>query len=290
LQDTITNEAGVNLYIKRDDLIHPYVSGNKWRKLKYNIAQVQSENKSGILTFGGAFSNHIHATAAAGKIWGFHSIGIIRGEAHYATNPTLSFATEAGMQLHFWTRELYKRKDTPQVLKELQAQYPLHLIIPEGGSNTMALAGCKELLEEINIDFDYCAVACGTATTLAGMAMALKAHQNALGFAVLNAPGYISQQLEHFEVKNNAQIKILEDYHFGKYAAIDKRLVEFIDWFEATHPIKIDPVYTGKMLYGLYDLMKKKYFHKGSKIMAIHTGGIQGYNGMLEKINKLRNH
>lgn len=285
-------EAGVELFIKRDDLLHPLVSGNKWRKLKYNVQEMQRLQQDTMLTFGGAFSNHIYAVAAAGKLFDFKTIGLIRGEAHSPLNPTLAYAASCGMQLEYVDRNSYRAKDETEFLENLKSQYGNCYILPEGGSNQLALAGCRELVEEININFDYICVACGTGATLSGIAQGLNAEQTALGFAALKATNYFENQLNFFlgnDIRQHHHVKIMEQYHFGGYARITKPLVTFIDWFEATFAIPLDPVYTAKMMYGIFDLLRQGYFPRGSRIVAVHTGGLQGLLGMGDKINTLRN-
>ena len=252
---------------------------------------MKRQNIDTMLTFGGAFSNHIYATAAAGKLFGFKTIGFIRGEKHTPLNSTLSFAHEAGMQLHYIDRVAYKKKDEHDFLGNLQSQFENCYVLPEGGSNAFALKGCKELVAEIDIPFDTICVACGTGATLAGTVAGLKPNQNALGFSALNAEGYFENEINRFlniENTSTANFKIFDNYHFGGYAKINKDLVVFMDWFQQTFNIALDPVYTGKMMFGLFDQIKKEYFPRGSTIVAVHTGGLQGLEGMKGKMEKCR--
>ncbi|TAH26907.1 MAG: 1-aminocyclopropane-1-carboxylate deaminase/D-cysteine desulfhydrase [Cytophagales bacterium] len=280
----------ISLFIKRDDLIHPYYGGNKWRKLKYNLIEMKKQNQSRLLTFGGAFSNHIYACAAAGKYLGFETIGIIRGEECLPLNPTLSFAASCGMKLYYLSRSQYQHKDSTSVTKSLENQFGSFYYLPEGGSNELALEGCKEIVKEIDIHFDYICSACGTGATLAGISSELKTNQKALGFAALKAEGYFEEQLNDFLKLNNDKSKysIFNDYCFGGYAKINKELIYFMDWFSDTFNVSLDPVYTGKMMFGVFDLIRKGYFPSGSKIIAVHSGGLQGLEGMSSKINQLR--
>lgn len=273
ISNELTRQFNINLFIKRDDLIHPDIPGNKWRKLKYNIAQAQLEHKTTLLTFGGAFSNHITATAAAGKYLGFKTIGIIRGEEYTPLNKSLQFAKDCGMQLHYLDRENYRAKNTDTLLTTHDSR--LIYFIPEGGANELAIKGCKEIVDEIEIDFDFICCACGTGTTIAGMASNLQQHQQAIGFAVLK-----HATLEE-EIKSklivNRQLSIV-NYPFGGYAKTTPELIQFIKDFYHEHNILLDYVYTGKMMYGIFDLMAKNYFPENSTIIAVHTGGVMNAN------------
>lgn len=270
----------VRLYMLRLDLNHPDISGNKWYKLLYNIQEARNQNKSVLLTFGGAYSNHIAATAAAGKEYGFKTIGIIRGEEQFS-NATLLFAQQKGMQLHFVSRALYQQKE--ELYKYVANQFAEEnfYLIPEGGSNQLGMLGCKEITKQIDIHFDYICCACGTGATLSGIILSLQKQQQALGFQVLKAPNYIQnevqQQLKEYTVDANWSIN--ENYHFGGYAKIKTDLTDFVSHFKFNHHIPLDLIYTGKMMFGIFDLIEKGYFKKGSTIVAIHTGGLQGNAG-----------
>ena len=278
ITDSITSGKGVHLYVLRTDLNHPHISGNKLYKLKYNLQAAHRANKGTLLTFGGAFSNHIAAVAAAGKTYGFKTIGIIRGESCALLNPTLQFATDQGMQLEYVSRELYRQKE--ELVKYVKQKYGgTVFLIPEGGSNELGIWGCKEIISHIPVNFDHVCCACGTGATLTGIILSLKNVQQALGFQVLKAPGYIRQEVtRHLEMAGQLKQNwcILDNYHFDGYAKIKTELMTFIEKFENSHRIPLDPVYTGKMMFGLYDLIQKDYFSKGATIVAIHTGGLQG--------------
>jgi 1-aminocyclopropane-1-carboxylate deaminase len=268
----------VNLYVLCLHEIHPFAGGNKWFKLKYNLAEMQKLKKDTLVTFGGAFSNHIAATAAIGKEQGLKTIGFIRGEE--VSNPTLSFARKQGMELHFVSRELYRDKNA--LKKMVREKFPDAYMIPEGGANSLGVAGCKEILASLEIDPDIVCCACGTGTTLAGIILSLRPNQKAMGFQVLKAENYIAKEVEkwliHFSsAHKNSEIN--EDFHFGGYAKVNDELMTFIRDFEKIHSIPLDPVYTGKMMYGIFDLIKKGKFRKGQTILAIHTGGLQGKAG-----------
>lgn len=273
IHNDLTRQFKVQLFIKRDDLIHPEISGNKWRKLKYNIEQARLENKTTLLTFGGAFSNHITATAATGRLLGFKTIGIIRGEEYQPLNKSLQFSADSGMQLYYVNRASYKDKQhiPSAVFPSLDSMY----IIPEGGANALAAKGCAEIPEEIQMDFDYICCACGTGTTLAGIAGNLKSHQQAVGFPVLKNGSFLSDEIRRL---TSADFQLMTDYHFGGYAKTTPELIQFIKDFYAEHRILLDYVYTGKMMYGILDLIAKNHFPPESVIIAVHTGGVMNAN------------
>jgi 1-aminocyclopropane-1-carboxylate deaminase len=288
IQETFFNEKEVSLYILREDLNHSHISGNKWYKLKYNIEEAKKQGKDTLLTFGGAYSNHIYAVAAAGKIFNLNTIGIIRGEEHLPLNPTLSFAKEQGMAIHYLDRTSYRKKNSPELLDFLKNQFGDFYLLPEGGTNSLAVKGCSEIIKHININFDYICCPCGTGGTLAGLISGLNGKSFALGFAVLKGASFLKENVDSllgYEGKpllKNWDINL--GYHIGGYAKINKELLDFTANFSLTHKIPIEPIYTGKMLYGIYDLIKQGHFKKGSKIIAVHTGGLQGLKGMISKI------
>ena len=271
---------GISLVIKREDLIHPFVSGNKFRKLKYNLLQAKAEKQSCLLTFGGAFSNHIAAVAYAGKEYGFQTIGIIRGEelaTKIESNPTLKFAQECGMQLEFVSREDYRLKTELTFLEQLEKKYGSFYLIPEGGTNELAIKGCEEILTNEDAVFDYIGCAIGTGGTISGIINSVLSHQNVLGFPALKGD-FLQDEIRNFVQNENWEL--ITDYHFGGYGKINSDLVEFINWFFEQTQIPLDPVYTGKMVFGIVDLIEKNYFPENSKILVIHTGGLQGIQGM----------
>lgn len=303
IEDILFDRFGVRVYVKRDDLIHPSVQGNKWRKLKYNLLKIKELNISTLLTFGGAFSNHIHATAAAGQLFGINTIGIIRGERTIPLSNTLIFAENHGMKLHFVSREEYKNKTA--LTDALKDKFGDFYVLPEGGTNDLAVVGCTEIVKEINQQIfpqpDFLAVACGTGGTIAGMIKAADEKQTVIGFAVLKGNFLhkevsnlinmsedsailnkkIDESFKKIDVNpyNHLNWSINNDYHFGGYAKSNPELIEFINHFKTQHDIPLDPVYTGKMFFGLFDLIKKGYFPRGSTIVAVHTGGLQGIEG-----------
>jgi 1-aminocyclopropane-1-carboxylate deaminase len=268
--------------VLRLDLNHSHISGNKLYKLHYNLAELKQHNKDTLLTFGGAFSNHIAATAAAGKEQHIHTIGIIRGDELPELNPTLQFAKECGMELHFVKRELYRDKSLLEkyIAERFSAQNPF--IIPEGGSNEAGVKGCMEIIRSIPIPFDVICCPCGTGTTLAGIILSLQEQQQALGFQALKAEHYISDEVNKWLDRFCSSRKnwaVSEEYHFGGYAKTTTRLDDFILDFEKHYSIPLDHVYTGKMMYGIFDLLEKNKFRKGQTVIAVHTGGLQGEKG-----------
>lgn len=283
ITDETLTHFSINLYIKRDDLIHPEISGNKWRKLKYNIEAAKKRNLSAILTFGGTYSNHIAATASAGKDFGIKSIGIIRGEETFPLNPTLSLAKQCGMELHYMDRTTYREKETEKVVNQLKEKFDDFWLVPEGGYNKKGALGCEEIIDEIDINFDYICTACGTATTLSGIINAIDKNQTALGFSALKGGEFLHENITKLTNKKNYQL--ITDYHFGGYAKYKPELIDFIHRFKTTHNIQLDPIYTGKMMFGIYDLIKQNYFQKNTTIIAVHTGGLQGIAGFNERHN-----
>lgn len=279
--------AGITLFVKREDLLDPELSGNKWRKLKYNLETARLQNHDTLLTFGGAYSNHIYATAAAGRRFGYHTIGIIRGEQHSKLNPTLQFATDCGMQLEYVDRDSYRHKASQDFLDKLSSKFGRFYLLPEGGSNNLALKGCAEIVEEIDNDFDTICVACGTGATLAGLVCGLSGPQKAMGFAVLKGADFLSidvaSWLQWANIGNEDSWRINTSYHFGGYAKTDPSLWNFMTTFNNDFGIQLDAVYTGKMFYGLFDLISNGHFETGSRIVAIHTGGLQGNEGFTSR-------
>jgi 1-aminocyclopropane-1-carboxylate deaminase len=275
---------GISLVIKREDLIHPFVSGNKFRKLKYNLLQAKAENQSTLLTFGGAYSNHIAAVAYAGKENGFQTIGIIRGDEladKIENNPTLKFAQECGMQFEFVSRETYRLKTEATFLEQLQQQYGAFYLIPEGGTNAFAIQGCEEILTPEDASFDFVACAIGTGGTISGLINSVLPHQKVLGFPALKG-NFLQDEIRNFVRQDNWEL--ITDYHFGGYGKVTNDLIDWINQFYEQTQIPLDPVYTGKMVFGIVDLITKNYFPENAKILLIHTGGLQGIQGMNLKL------
>jgi 1-aminocyclopropane-1-carboxylate deaminase/D-cysteine desulfhydrase-like pyridoxal-dependent ACC family enzyme len=282
LTHPLLEEKQVQLAVLRLDQVHPEVSGNKFFKLKYNLEEAKTQKKSTILTFGGAFSNHIHATASAANLLGFRSIGIIRGEDADRSNPTLAHAKNMGMQLHFVDRESYRQKHSQAFLEGLNAQFGDFYLIPEGGTNELAMLGTCEILTETYALATHIGVSIGTGGTFAGIASSLKSHQKLIGFSSLKGEFIHKEvrnlmEMSQFEVAGTSEIRT--DYHFGGYGKYKTELLDFINWFYGRFKIPLDPIYTGKMMYGAWDLIKKDYFPTDSNVLLIHTGGLQGNAG-----------
>lgn len=281
--------TGISLYIKREDLLHPFVSGNKFRKLKYNLIQAKAEGKSRLLTFGGAFSNHISAVAYAGGEAGLETIGVIRGEelsGKINENPTLKFAASCGMQLHFVTREDYRQKNETAFLERLNKEFGDFYLLPEGGTNNLAIKGCEEILTQADTDFDFICCSVGTGGTISGIINSALPHQKVLGFPALKGD-FLKDEIRIF-VRND-HWELITAYHFGGYGKVDESLISFMNDFSKKNNILLDPVYTGKLVFGVMDMIENNYFPENSKILLIHTGGLQGIEGMNIKLqnNKL---
>lgn len=274
----------ITIYLKREDAIHPFISGNKYRKLKYNLKEAKYQKHDTLLTFGGAFSNHIAAIAAAGKEFGFNTIGIIRGEELIKKedeNPTLAFAKANNMMLHFETREQYNHKNDKTYIQQLHQKYGDFYLLPEGGSNDLAIKGCEEILTDEDDVYDIVCVAVGTGGTLAGIIKSSKSHQKVIGFSALKG-NFLEAEVKKWTQKTNWSIT--DAYSFGGYAKINRELVEFINKFKEDTQIPLDPVYTGKMMYGILQMIEQEKIPKNSRILAIHTGGLQGITGMNQKL------
>lgn len=279
-QEIQVDNASVKVFIRREDLIHPFVSGNKFRKLKYNLLQAKKENQHTLLTFGGAYSNHIAATAFAGKEHGFQTVGVIRGEeleAKIDENPTLQFAQDCGMKFEFVSRDTYRLKDTANFVEKLREKHGSFYLVPEGGTNEFAVNGCEEILNKADEDYDFICCAVGTGGTISGLINGSFEGQKVLGFPALKGD-FLQKDIRNFAKNNN--FSLLNEYHFGGYGKVTSELIEFINSFYKKNKIPLDPIYTGKMVFGVIDLIQKNYFPKNAKILLIHTGGMQGVAGM----------
>lgn len=286
----ITDETlaryGVTLFLKREDLLHPQVTGNKWRKLKYNLIRAHELGHTKLLTFGGAYSNHILATAVAGSLLGFETIGIIRGEEYSPLNPVLQQAQEHGMDLHYMTRATYRHKMSESTLVKLRDQHGQFYLLPEGGSNALAVRGCSEIVRDLqHAEFDLLVAPCGTGGTLAGLIDGLHTYfpnsaKRAVGISVLNSKpangskmDFLTQTIRDLlPADNSIDWSINHECAHGGYAKTTPSLLNFIEWFEQTHNITLDPIYTGKMLFAIYDLVQNGAFASGITIVAILTG------------------
>lgn len=282
IHDSLFTQKGVQVFIKREDLNHPEVSGNKWRKLKYNLQEAKAKGLETILTFGGAYSNHIYATAGAGQAMGLKTIGIIRGEETLPLNETLSFAKSCGMEIHYMDRETYREKDTLKVNLALQYEFDEFYLIPEGGTNSLAIKGCEELISELENEYDHYCLPVGTGGTISGVITGLNGVHNILGFSSLKGDFLqpeVHKLVSDYSGKTFDNWKINTDYHFGGYARTKPELFDFMKSFEDKHDILLDPIYTAKSLYGIHQLIHTDYFKSGSRILFIHTGGLQGRKG-----------
>lgn len=279
---------GVRLLLWRDDLRQPELPGNKARKLKYNLLQAQAEGYRRLLTFGGTYSNHLAAVATAGHLYGFETLGLVRGEEHLPLNPTLAGCRAHGMQLHYLDRATYRRRAEPDFQTELLRQYGPAYLLPEGGTNALALRGVAELIPELrqHTDFDAVAVAAGTGGTLAGLALGL-AETNyparAIGLAALKGADFLRADVDKLTQATADQVlsnyELHTAYHFGGYAKLPPKLRAFISEFEQLYGVLLDPIYTSKLLAGLLDLIERGYFAPGSTVVAVHTGGLQAWAG-----------
>ena len=280
LNHPVFDRYGFEVHVKREDLIHPQISGNKYRKLKYNLSEAQSQNHHTLLTFGGAYSNHLAATAAAGKKMGFKTIGLVRGEelsAKFWQNPTLAYCASQNMQLEFISRQSYRLKHTSEWLENIDNRYGRVYVLPEGGTNALAVKGCEEILTPQDAFFDVICCPVGTGGTLAGLINSSSPHQHVIGFSALKGTD-IQEEIRKFASNNRWSLE--SDDRFGGYAKINSILVTFINQYFDQTAILWDPIYTAKMVFGLIEKMKTNQWKHGKKILLIHTGGLQSISGM----------
>ena len=278
VKDAALDQAGIRLLIKRDDLTASHLMGNKARKLKYNLQAACTLGHTKLATFGGAYSNHIYATAAAGKIHGFDTFGFIRGEEHLPLNPVLAFATRGGMRLFYIDRDFYRQKNSAVMADYVRQRCGEVYVLPEGGSNALAVKGCMEIVPEIQTqlgsDCDVIAVAMGTGATLAGVIRSLKPTQRALGFSALKNGEFLKRDVVGWlDGEIEADWSICSAYAGNGYAKTTPELLTFIDRFTQRTGIPLDPVYTGKMMFGLYDQIVRGDFARGATLVALHSGG-----------------
>lgn len=279
IKHPVAEKYGVELKVLRLDLIHPVTGGNKYYKLKYNIEQARKEGHDTLLSFGGAYSNHILALSVTGSQNGFKTIGIIRGEEHLPLNKSLQTVTAHGMKLHYVTRQQYRDKYNPGFQKRLQEEFGRFYLVPEGGSNELAVKGCKEILHAVTEPFDIVCCACGTGATVAGIIRSLKPGQKAMGFPVLKGGEFLREEIRRFIAGNNpdecrTDWTIQTQYHFGGYARQTLRLLQFMHDFQSVTSVPLDRVYTGKMFYGVMDMIQQNYFPPAARILLVHTGGL----------------
>jgi 1-aminocyclopropane-1-carboxylate deaminase/D-cysteine desulfhydrase-like pyridoxal-dependent ACC family enzyme len=294
IQEDFLAQKNIQIYLLREDLTHPEISGNKWRKLKYNLQLAKADGFHQLLTFGGMYSNHIAACAAAGRDFGFKTIGVLRGEETLPLNPTLQHAHQNGMVFKYISRGLYQgdNKYKPDFLNGLEKEFGKFYLVPEGGSNAYAVKGCAEITKGIDIDYDIVCCACGTGGTLAGIIAGNHASKKIIGFPALKGGDFLVDEIRRLLDEyaqtfnctvNNNNWSLVTDYHFGGFAKINESLVEFIRNFKSKHDILLDFIYTGKMLYGLYDLIENSNRYDHKKIIVVHTGGLQGNKGFEER-------
>lgn len=279
--------SGVRVFMKRDDKIHPFISGNKWRKLKYLLQRALRENKNHLVTFGGAYSNHLLATACAGALFGFKTTGFIRGEETLPINDTLFLCKQFGMQLIYIDRETYKNKQT--IFCNYFESNAEAFFINEGGASEEAEIGCAELIDELNEKYDYIVLACGTGSTMAGIVRGCYERNYASNIEGVCVHKGISPVYDCVK-KSSQGLKnwhVHEDFHLGGYA---KTSADFLNWiysFQQKTGILLDPIYTGKMMYALHHLIKQNYFPQGSSVLTIHTGGLLGTLGMKNRFEQI---
>ncbi|MBA9077550.1 1-aminocyclopropane-1-carboxylate deaminase/D-cysteine desulfhydrase [Rufibacter quisquiliarum] len=287
LSDPLLTEKGVELSVLREDLLHPTIPGNKWRKLNYNLLAAREQNCETLVTFGGAFSNHIAAVAAAGQEFGFATLGYLRGEETLPLNPTLQNATACGMQLRYLSRSEYRLRHDVRFQAEILKTAPKQYLLPEGGTNLLAVKGCTEIVSEMIEPWDVLCVAAGTGGTLAGIVAGAAGKGQVIGFPALKGGNFLQEEVtelvQAYSGRRYVNWELQTSYHFGGYAKHTPELLGFIQGFHTQHGILLDPVYTGKMLFGVFDLIEKDYFARGTKIVAVHTGGQQGWKGYKER-------
>ncbi len=280
IDDALLNQHDIELWIKRDDQLHPIISGNKWRKLKYLIRHALERDAHTLISMGGAYSNHLHALGFVGKMLGLQTIGYIRGECPSPLTPTLQDLQDWGMDLRFISRGDYRQLRHYHGWQDLPNLKARQYWLPEGGAQPLALKGIAEMIHEINIPYDWLCVPCGTGTSLAGMIKSASNTVHLLGFAALNHAEFLRADIAKLIAIPFYNWQVNLDYHCGGFAKTTPALLDFINTFEQRTGIPLEPIYTGKMLYGLYDLIANNYFPLGTKIIAIHTGGLQGNRGL----------
>ncbi|MCB9262092.1 MAG: pyridoxal-phosphate dependent enzyme [Flavobacteriales bacterium] len=265
------NQYGIEVFIKRDDLIHPFISGNKWRKLKYNMLFMQQNGFRKLATFGGAFSNHLIATACAGAIFGYKTLGIVRGnELSQQSNHILRLCYEYGMELRFVSRSEYADKEA--IANQLVEEG--YFVVPEGGDNDLGIQGCEEILPETTMEFNHVFVPVGTATTLIGVVNSSSTHCIVHGIAALSEADYLAQKIKSKTNRNNWILHTR--FSRGGFGKFDDELLRSNLAFTRQTGVLLDPVYTGKMIWASNHLIKEKSIKRGEKVLLIHTGGLTG--------------
>ena len=279
IDDLLLDRYEIELWMKRDDLLHRVISGNKWRKLKYILDHVLSSGADTMISMGGAYSNHLHALAYAGKVVGLKTLGIVRVEQPETLTSTLRDMQNWGMELKFVFRSDYRLLRQYKGCHDLPGLNPQQYWLPEGGAQPLALIGVAELVNEIDVPYDILCAPCGTGATLAGIIDAVPDQVSVIGFAALKNAGFLTADVKSLLPRFSNNWQINQDYHFGGFAKTSAELMAFIKDFELKNKIPLEPIYTGKMMYALYDLIAKRYFKPGQRVIAVHTGGLQGKRG-----------
>ncbi len=282
ISSNIINDKKINLFIKRIDKIDDFISGNKWYKLKYNIIEAKRLKIDTILTFGGAYSNHIVATACAAKENGLKSIGIIRGEETHHLNESLKIAKAHKMRLIYISRSNYRKKSDLQFIEDLKYNLGEFYLIPEGGTNKLGVKGAEQILTKKD-NYDVICLPVGTGGTISGIINSSGDHQKIIGFPVIKGIGSLKSDIASMSNKENWTL--INNYVFGGYAKINNDLIDFINNFYKYYNIPLDCIYTGKMMYGVLDLINNGYFKQNTNILTIHTGGLLANKGINSKFN-----
>jgi 1-aminocyclopropane-1-carboxylate deaminase len=281
LQDELFTRKNVTVDVLRLDTIHPVVSGNKLFKLHYFLQQAQASTHKTIVTFGGAYSNHLVATAFACREYGLKSIGIVRGEKPALLSPTLQHCIAYGMQLKFISRALYDTKEEPAFIDTLLTEFGQYTIIPEGGYHPDGAKGASMIMNRVKDNYSQLCIAIGTATTVAGLLLN-SSNATVIAVPVLKGMTDIPRRIDFLcgnRIEKN-RLQILDDYHFGGYAKKTTALISFMNYLWQQHHLPTDFVYTAKLFFAVYDKIKKDHFAEGSTILCLHTGGLQGNNSL----------
>lgn len=304
LSDELCSKYGVNLDVMRLDKVDAELSGNKWFKLKYNLMHAHACNYERLLSFGGYYSNHLHALAAAGHRFGFETIGVVRGAEPQKYGSTLQDLVKYGMHLKFVSRESYRNKTCDKFLSPLKEEFGDFFLIPEGGSNILGVKGCTEIVTglwgERSCAPDYIVMGCGTGATLAGVILGTQGRCKVLGVSALKGAQYLEQNVLDLMTEfgkyegvapavSRDSWQIYHDYHFGGFAKLTPELVSFMDEFSSGSGLPLEPVYVGKTFYAVHDLIRKAVIPEGARALLIHTGGLQGVRGMDAQMQKQRN-
>lgn len=287
----IADERNIGFWVKRDDLIHPWLSGNKWRKLKYNLDFALQNEFKGIISFGGAYSNHIYAVAGACHLYGLRCTGIIRGDEAYSDSPTLQFCREMGMQLHFVDRTSYRYKESSPVIKALLNLYRDYYLVPEGGTNSLAIQGAEEIMseyfEQTDLVPDFIALSAGTGGTAAGVLKTMPARSELIVVSALKTDYLRNEILEKAGLGLEVRLQYLPEVTFGGYAKYNQELLDFMKRFEDETLVPVDHVYNAKVLYRISSMIETGEIPAGSNVLWIHTGGIQGKSGIKSQNNNV---